>query len=184
MLRAVSREEIASAVFRPGDVVKVQMLHPSVRWRCVDHLRLAREAKVPFVIVYSFRTFAEQRALYLKGRDPVTLSVVNRSLVVTWAPAGRSWHQYSLAYDVALLNPDGKSVHWKLGADYDRDGRPDWTEVGEAGEALGLTWGARWPGKKTDAAHFEYHPGLSLTAAWNMTVGAKALPDEFFEKVA
>ncbi len=184
MLRLVTREEIAGAGFRPGDVDKVLGLQASIRYRCVDLHRLAGYAKVPFVVVYGFRSFADQRKLYLNGRDPVTLEEVEPKLVVTHARPGLSWHQYRLAFDVALLKPDGRSVHWNVGADYDRDGHPDWTEVGEAGESLGLTWGGRWLGRKVDCAHFEFHPGLSIERAWALTVGVKSIPDDFFEKVA
>jgi hypothetical protein len=54
-----------------------------------------------------------QLAAYLKGRDPVTLQVVDRRLVVTDARPGQSWH--------GVTYPNGKpaSLAYHLGIDSD-----------------------------------------------------------------
>jgi hypothetical protein len=182
--------EIERAVSRHIDVPRVLSLHPSVRARCVEHLEEARAAKVPFIIACAYRSPEEQVLEYAKGRkalgvDPSTWVPMRPDGrgIVTHALPWRSWHQYRLAYDVALLMPTGKMVHWSEVADLDEDGRADWLEVVEIGESLEMEAGYRWPSRKHDGPHFEFHPGLTLDVAqqrfmWN------TLPDDRFERIA
>ncbi len=71
---------------------------------------------------------------------------------MTKAPPGSSWHEFGLAFDVAVL-VDGKAT-WP-------NDRGLWEEIGELGEALGLEWGGRF---KTilDLPHFQRRGGLTL----------------------
>jgi peptidoglycan L-alanyl-D-glutamate endopeptidase CwlK len=182
--------EIERAVSRPIDVPRVLSLHPSARARCVEHLEEARAAKVPFIIACAYRSPADQGFEYGKGRkavgpDPAFWKPMRADGrgIVTHALPWHSWHQYRLAYDVALLAPNGRTVHWSEVADLDDDGRADWLEVVEIAESLELTAGYRWPSRKHDGPHFEFHPGLTIDVArecftWN------TLPDDRFEKVA
>lgn len=107
--------------------------------------QLLAGSPVPLVIVQSFRSSAEQAKLYAKGRPGGPPGPI-----VTNAKPGTSYHEYGLAFDVAVL----------------KDGKPTWpndialwTSIGTMGEALGLKWGGRFPGLK-DYGHFELHiPG-------------------------
>lgn len=54
---------------------------------------------------------AYQHSLFLKGRDPDTLQVVDRTKVVTNADAGKSAHEYGLAADFAVV--DHGKVVWE-----------------------------------------------------------------------
>jgi len=96
--------------------------------------RLAAEG-LTFKVIQGRRTQAEQDALYAKGRT-------KPGPKVTWTRNSR--HLTGRAIDIALFS--GKNVVWES-KHYDR--------AGEIGEELGLVWGGRWKGGKTDKPHFE-----------------------------
>lgn len=184
-MKIVTLDQVRSAVFRPSDAERVGLLHPEMRWRCVAWLNMLKAGKLPVWITHTLRSWKEQEALYAIGRAQRTDGSWYETRlvpVVTHATAGNSWHNYGLAFDFCLVGPDGKSASWDIGADYDRDGQPDWAEVGEAGESLGMEWGMRWSAKKRDGDHFEYHPDLSLEMAWGMSVSKQPIPDDYFAK--
>ena len=73
-----------------------------------------------WVITYGIRTFAEQDALYAKGRDAAG-NVIDADAVVTEAKRGQSPHNFGLAVDVTL-EKDGKD-------DWDYNTDPDWQRL-------------------------------------------------------
>ena len=96
--------------------------------------RLAAEG-LTFKVIQGRRTPAEQAALYAKGRTAPGPKV-------TWTLKSR--HLTGRAIDLALFS--GKNVIWES---------KHYTRAGEIGEELGLVWGGRWKGGKTDKPHFE-----------------------------
>lgn len=113
-----------------------------------------------------YRTLAEQAAYFAQGRKP--LDEVNRlrkqaglALIgttdnahkITWARPGESTHNDnpSIAVDVVIRCHGVRS--WNPRLDCDRDGIPDYQEMGEYAEELGLLWGGRW--KQRDLSHLE-----------------------------
>ena len=96
--------------------------------------RLAAEG-LTFKVIQGRRTQAEQDALYAKGRTAPGPKV-------TWTRNSR--HLTGRAIDLALFQ--GKNVVWES---------KHYTRAGEIGEELGLVWGGRWQGGKTDKPHFE-----------------------------
>ena len=96
--------------------------------------RLAAEG-LNFKVIQGRRTQAEQDALYAKGRTAPGPKV-------TWTRNSR--HLTGRAIDLALFS--GKNVVWES---------KHYTRAGEIGEELGLVWGGRWKGGKTDKPHFE-----------------------------
>ena len=77
-------------------------------------------------IISANRTWAEQDALFAKGRTTEGPKVTN-------ARGGQSNHNYQIAVDIGLFENDKylpESVHYK--------------KIGPLGEALGLEWGGRW----------------------------------------
>ncbi len=96
--------------------------------------RLAAEG-LTFKVIQGRRTQAEQDALYAKGRTAPGPKV-------TWTRNSR--HLTGRAIDLALFQ--GKNVVWES---------KHYTRAGEIGEELGLVWGGRWRGGKTDRPHFE-----------------------------
>ena len=96
--------------------------------------RLAAQG-LTFKVIQGRRTQAEQDALYAKGRTAPGPKV-------TWTRNSR--HLTGRAIDLALFQ--GKNVVWES---------THYTRAGEIGEELGLVWGGRWRGGKTDKPHFE-----------------------------
>ena len=96
--------------------------------------RLSGEG-LTFKVIQGRRTQAEQDALYAKGRTAPGPKV-------TWTRNSR--HLTGRAIDLALFQ--GKNVVWES---------KHYTRAGELGEELGLVWGGRWRGGKTDKPHFE-----------------------------
>ena len=96
--------------------------------------RLAAEG-LTFKVIQGRRTPAEQAALYAKGRTAPGPKV-------TWTLKSR--HLTGRAIDLALFQ--GKNVVWES---------KHYNRAGEIGEELGLVWGGRWKGGKTDKPHFE-----------------------------
>jgi len=86
-------------------------------------------------IISGTRTFAEQDALYAKGRTAPGPKVTN-------ARGGQSNHNFRCAADIGLFK-DG---------DYLEDS-PLYLEAGPIGKACGLQWGGDW--KFKDYPHFE-----------------------------
>lgn len=98
-------------------------------------LRRLADEKLTFKVIQGRRTQAEQDALYAKGRTAPGPKV-------TWTRNSR--HLTGRAIDLALFQ--GKNVVWES---------KHYTRAGEIGEELGLVWGGRWKGGKTDKPHFE-----------------------------
>jgi peptidoglycan L-alanyl-D-glutamate endopeptidase CwlK len=111
----------------------IETLHPSIRVLAQALL----QRRPDLVMVSAFRSDEAQAILFEQGRT-------TPGPIVTHARAGRSWHNYGLAFDVAR-----------------RGGGPIGEDVGAAGRAVGLKWG----GDFDDPPHFEYHPGLTIDDA-------------------
>lgn len=99
------------------------------------------------------RTFVEQAAMYLKGRE-------TPGPIVTKSKAGQSAHNYGCATDWCL---------WEAG-------RPSWPEDAElwrpyilAIEKVQLRWGGDWNGNKISDERFRDFPHneLLLDCSWN-----------------
>lgn len=126
----------------------ISKLHPSIRPMAEALLRDAEAAGISLVITQGLRTNEEQARLYAQGRTAP-------GKIVTHAPPGSSWHNFGLAFDVALLR-DGKAT-WP-------NDLALWARIGELGKAVGLEWGGDFVSFK-DRPHFEHHPGISLSQA-------------------
>jgi peptidoglycan L-alanyl-D-glutamate endopeptidase CwlK len=96
-------------------------------------------ASVDVLVTCTLRTFAEQDALYAKGRTEA-------GMIVTNAKGGQSPHQYGMALDVVPLE-HGKPI-WQASD-------PIWAIVGVCGVNAGLEWGANFPGSFKDIPHFQ-----------------------------
>jgi peptidoglycan L-alanyl-D-glutamate endopeptidase CwlK len=118
------------------------------------------EAAVPgatAVPYQGYRTHAEQTAYFAQGRQ--TLDEVNRLRLkaklqpisdrenkhpITLAGPSESAHTKdpSPAVDMMILCRGERM--WSARGDCDKDGVPDYRELGLLGERLGLVWGGRW----------------------------------------
>ena len=128
-------------------------LHPLVDMKRVDLIKLAELKGIRLITTSGLRTFAEQDALYAKGRT-------SPGSVVTNARAGESWHNYGVAFDVAF--DDGKGVPTWEEYDMNGNGIDDWDEIGKIGVSIGLEWGGNWK-EFLDRPHFQYTFGKSMT---------------------
>lgn len=124
---------------------KLQGVHPVVAAKARQLIEEAYREGINVIITQGLRTVEEQNALYAQGRT-------KPGKIVTNAKGGYSYHNFGLAFDFAILNPDG-SVNWTVDS--------KWKRVGQIGKSLGLEWGGDWKDFK-DYPHFQYTFGLSL----------------------
>ncbi|MCX8131023.1 MAG: M15 family metallopeptidase [Clostridia bacterium] len=129
-------------------------LHPYVKYLCERLITECKKQGISIVVTGTLRTKEEQDALYAQGRTKPGPRVTN-------AKGGQSIHNFGLAFDIAVLNKDGKTINWSSAADTDKDGKKDYYEVGAIGKSIGLTWGGDFRTIK-DLLHFEWNGGLTL----------------------
>lgn len=149
----IGRDRSKPSASAPGlsrSQARIASLDPSLRPLALALLENAWQDGIALVVVGGLRTLEEQQALYDQGRT-------TPGPVVTNAPPGSSWHNYGLAFDVAILANGA--------ATYPNDADL-WDRVGDAGKRVGLQWGGDFVSFK-DRPHFEHHPGISLAQAAN-----------------
>lgn len=120
-------------------------LMPVVADRAREFLRRCHDAGINLVITSTLRTYAEQDQFYAQGRR-------HTGKIVTNAKPGFSYHNFGLAFDVAVKLPDG-SVTWEA----------NWNLIGEIGKSVGFAWGGDFK-SFSDKPHFEYSNGLTLAS--------------------
>lgn len=129
---------------------KLTDLIPEVRVKAEAFLVEAIARGYPLLVTQTWRTAAEQAAIYAQGR-----TVPGK--IVTNAPPGYSWHEFGRAFDVVFKQG-------ARGITYDGP----WELLGDLGEDLGLEWGGRW--RKPDRPHFQ---DLTLTLRQARVAGYK-----------
>ncbi len=137
---------------RTGDMNKERLgeLHPLLATRGRAMIDVCAHHGVSLLVTQGLRTWAEQDALYAKGRTEPPLG---DKYFVTKAKGGQSFHNFGLAFDIVVLDAIGKF-------DWDVE-HPGWTVAAEAGKSVGLQWGGDWKGFR-DRPHFEYSGGITL----------------------
>ena len=113
-------------------------------------LRQCANDGLALLVTQGLRTYPEQDTLYAQGR---TKKPIGSDYIVTNARGGYSWHNFGLAFDVAVLDSAGKQ-DWNYR-------HPGWQHLGVVGKTLGLSWGGDWTRLK-DYPHFEYTRDLTL----------------------
>lgn len=140
---------------------RIKLLHPAVREeasKIYEEICDALTGRAICRFAYTIRTFKEQDDLYAIGRT-------KPGNIVTQAKAGRSYHNYGLAFDIVLLkDADGNGTYetasWETNIDFDGDGKPDWMEVVTIAKAYGWEWGGDW--KFSDTPHFQKTFGIPV----------------------
>lgn len=130
---------------------RTEGLFPPLLDKAVLLVHLCKERDIPIVITQGLRTIEQQNALYAQGR---TLP----GSIVTYAKGGESYHNYGLAFDIAILKNGNPT--WDTKTDIDQNDVSDYVDVGEIGELIGLEWGGRW--KICDLPHFQMTFGLTI----------------------
>jgi len=126
----------------------ISTLLPEVQPMARALIQKAALGGIRIKILSGFRTYAEQEALYARGRT-------SPGDIVTNARAGYSNHNFGIAFDIGVFEGNtyiGESPKYKA--------------VGVIGMDIGLEWGGNW---KTivDQPHFQLRP------AW-----AKDMPEK------
>ena len=102
----------------------LDLLKPEFRPMIDGFLADVKSAGIDMIVTCTYRTAAEQMALYAQGRTAP-------GPIVTNAKAGQSAHNYGYAVDVVPL-VNGKCC-WD-----DKD--QVWQEIGKIGQSHGLEW--------------------------------------------
>lgn len=172
---------------RPMDKVSVErakLMHPKLvdeTLKILQEMTNALAGKALPRLAYTFRSLAEQDALYAQGRTKKFDNSGNRLGIVTNAKGGQSYHNYGLAYDIVLLldkdaNGTYESASWDTKADHDKDKQPDWMECVKIAKAHGWEWGGDFQGNFKDMPHFQKSFGLKYPALAAKKKDAKGYP--------
>jgi peptidoglycan L-alanyl-D-glutamate endopeptidase CwlK len=130
----------------PRSERNIATLEPQTAKLAREHLRRLQAEGLNFKVTSATRTFAEQAALFAKGRTAKGPKVTN-------ARPGSSWHNYGVAYDLTLFS--GKNPVWDS---------KHYATAGRIGKELGLRWGGDFR-SIVDRPHFERPLGLTLAEA-------------------
>lgn len=150
----------------------LSMLHPWIRAKCKKMIEMARARGLRIIITQTWRSKAYQTQLWNQGR-----SLPGK--IVTNCKYPYSPHCWGLAFDVAIVNADGKTLCWSDLADTDKDGINDWTELRDIGVSLGLEWGGDWK-RFVDKPHFE-DPNLVINNKVTNLITVFGTPERFMK---
>lgn len=150
-------------------IERVKKLHPKVRdevFSIIGQVEAGWPLNAAIRIVQGLRTIEEQNTLYAQGRTKPGKKVTN-------AKGGRSYHNYGLAIDFALLydkdnNGSFETLSWNV-----KD--PRWMEVVKAFEAAGWYWGGNFSSIK-DYPHLQKTFGKTVKELYS-----KYKPGEYAE---
>jgi peptidoglycan L-alanyl-D-glutamate endopeptidase CwlK len=121
--------------------------------RCLNRLK---QAGFNARIISGTRTYAEQDKLFQQGRFG------NPGPIVTNAEAGRSNHNFGIAWDIGLFE----------GTAYIQDDMP-YREAAAAGKTATLEWGGDWP-TFPDPPHYQLKLNLTVTQVRNLFEAGEA----------
>lgn len=154
---------------------KIDTLHPSLKakYQKLEYLAMERFG-IRIKLTQTLRTDEEQYAYWCKGRLP--LPDVNAAMkkaglyyiterenvIVTKArDATLTFHGYGLAFDIVIVNADGKTITFDPHADTNNDGITDWDQVGSLADECGLEWGGNFS-SISDKPHFQDRMGWTI----------------------
>lgn len=163
----------------PITLDRIKLLHPSIREKALSayvEMCHALNGRAMVRFTYTLRTMAEQMALYNLGRTKKNPDGVSPKKpmgnIVTNASVGLSFHNYGLAFDIALvLDTDGNGTFdkgsWDIKGDYDGDKKSDWMECVAIAKKHGFKWGGDFV-SFYDAPHFEMPSGYTVRVLLGM----------------
>ena len=143
-IKAQAKAKPAAVDASPGEVDErsekvIATLHPRLRDPARKFVLAAAEQGVTIKLISGLRTYAEQDALYAKGRTAP-------GPVVTKARAGYSNHNFGLAFDIGVFS-GGKYIPES----------PAYKTIARIGKWLGFEWGGDWTSIK-DEPHYQLRP--------------------------
>jgi peptidoglycan L-alanyl-D-glutamate endopeptidase CwlK len=136
--KPASQESSAGKVDERSEKV-IATLHPQLHAPARKFVLAAAEQGVTIKLISGLRTYAEQDALYAKGRTAPGPKVTN-------ARAGYSNHNFGLAFDIGVFS-GGKYLPES----------PIYKTVAHIGKWLGFEWGGDWASIK-DEPHYQLRP--------------------------
>lgn len=138
----------------------ITLCHPRLQALCNELIFKAAQEGLKIGIGETFRTVAEQDALYAQGRTKPGNKVTNAQ-----GSTYSSYHQWGTAFDV--YRNDGKGAY--------EDGDGFFSKVGKIGVWIGLEWGGNWT-SPVDKPHFQLPDWGSSTSGIKKVY---ANPEEF-----
>jgi peptidoglycan LD-endopeptidase CwlK len=150
---------------------RIKLLHPELIplvSKCYDRIVKDLTGNAICRFTSTYRSYAEQDALFAQGRTRLFDAKGNRLGVVTNARGGQSYHNFGLAIDFCLLirtpTSNGRFVQasWNTRNDFDADGVPDWMEIVKIFKDAGFEWGGDFKSIK-DMPHVQFTYGHSVT---------------------
>jgi peptidoglycan LD-endopeptidase CwlK len=145
----------------------IKTLLPEVQILARSLVHAADKIGITIKVISGLRTYEEQHAIYLQGRE--SLEVVNaarrkagmepidqkENKEVSRADAGHSNHNFQIAFDIGVF--EGKNY---------LDESPLYKAVAVLGKQLGLSWGGDWK-HGTDEPHYELRPHWATSLSEN-----------------
>lgn len=123
----------------------IEDLHPALAAKYAEFDRAMKAAKIDYIVTCTYRSKAEQNALYASGRSKPGPWLTN-------AKGGQSKHN--------SVDKNGKPASEAFDIVIMVKGKPDWDAstaawrtAGKIGVKLGLEWGGSWTHK--DYPHFQ-----------------------------
>lgn len=147
----------------PVTVSRVAALHPTIIAQFMDFINdIEASTGRVFRMVQGGRTFPEQTALYNQGRT-------TPGKIVTYSPAGTSYHNYWLAGDICpfVLNSTTK-LDWSF----------DFKKIRDIAISHGLQCGMDFP--HPDMDHFEDKKGVNWRDMLHLYTIKKFIPGTHF----
>lgn len=144
----------------------ISRLHPQVRKKIRKFINdVYIQHQIQIVIVQDYRTYAQQDALFAKGRTA-------SGSIVTNAKGGQSNHNFALAVDVFPLWDDGQ-LH--MDTKSDKKNIEILRKIAPVGKDLGLEWGGDWK-NFVDNPHFQLKTEKSMAQLRELTRNAGGDP--------
>lgn len=113
---------------------RLSEVHPRLAERVRQMAEILAGENICIRVVQSLRSWKEQQALWMEGRN-ANGTVIDHARVVTNARPGTSWHNFGLAVDVAPF--DGGIPDWNAS-------HPAWKRIVAVGHSVGLVSGSEW----------------------------------------
>lgn len=132
--------------FDPTSERYIRTLQPKAQDAARQFLRKVLDAGITARVLSGTRTYAEQNALYRRGRFG------NRPPQVTKARGGQSNHNFGIAWDIGIFE---NGVY--------RGASPKYRRAAQVGLVPGLEWGGHWT-SFVDEPHYQLATASSITA--------------------
>lgn len=139
-------EEIAVnlGTFHQRSERNIVTLHPKAQEMARQFIKRLQDSEINARIISGTRTYAEQDALFAKGRTLPGTKVTN-------AKGGQSNHNFGIAWDIGIFDAEGAYLPES----------PLYEKAAEVGLVEGLEWGGNWAGFK-DRPHYQLVTNLSI----------------------